>query len=299
MQAEFVKLGYVRPQCNRRVNAVRAIFKWGVSREIVRENVWSALRSLEPLKKGASAAPEGKKRKVIPQEHIERTLAELSPTIAAMAQIHLATAARPSEICLMRIEDIDRTNPDLWVHRLDAHKTDWLEDDGGRVIYLAKPEIEILTPIIKDRTEGYVFRPSDAVAEKHAKKWEDAKRKKKTPSRLKRDAARTKAPRIRLNECYSAVTYRRAIERACVRAEVPRWFPYGLRHTGITNVGLEYGIEAAQHVAGHKDLRTTLNYFHGENAVAKKVALKRNELYTPATPAESETKVSDEKPDGG
>jgi len=55
--------------------------------------------------------------------------------------------------------------------------------------------------------------------------------------------------------------------------------PFGLRHTGVTNVGLEHGIEAARHVAGHKDLRTTLGYFHGENAVAKEVALKRNEQY--------------------
>jgi len=82
-----------------------------------------------------------------------------------------------------------------------------------------------------------------------------------------------------LNECYHAPAYRRAIERACQRAGVPHWFPYGLRHTGVTNVGLEHGIEAAQHVAGHKDLRTTLNYFHGEDVVAKNVALKRNERY--------------------
>jgi integrase len=174
-----------------------------------------------------------------------------------------------------------------------------LENDDGKVIYLAKPEIAILTPIIKDRTEGYVFRPSDAISEKHTKKWEQAKRKKKTPSRLKRDAARAKAPKVRCNECYSAVSYRKAIERACMKAKVPHWFPYGLRHTGITIVGLECGIEAAQHVAGHKDLRTTLGYFHGEDAIAKGVALKRNERYkatvdtdAPTTLTEQETKIA-------
>ena len=299
LRVEFVKRGYVRQQCNKRAGHIRSIFKWGVSRELIAAETWNALRSLEYIKKGETNAPEGKKRKAIPQDYIERTLAALSPTVAAMARIHLATAARPSEICLMRIEDIDRTDPDLWVFRLDAHKTDWLEDDGGRVIYMAKPEIEILTPIIKDRTEGYVFRPQDAVAEKHAKKWAQAKRQKKTPSRSKRDAERAVAPKVKFNECYDASAYRRAIQRGCLKAGVPRWFPYGLRHTGVTNVGLEHGIEAAQHVAGHRDLRTTLGYFHGENAVAKEVALKRNKLYTPAIPAESETKVSDEKPDGG
>ena len=109
LRAEFVKLGYVRQQCNKRASLVRTIFKWGVSRELIATDIWNALRSLEPLKKGETTAPEGKKREIVPAEHIGRTLAELSPTIAAMVQIHLATAARPSEICEMKIEHIDRT----------------------------------------------------------------------------------------------------------------------------------------------------------------------------------------------
>jgi integrase len=299
LRVEFVKRGYVRQQCNKRAGHVRSIFKWGVSHELIAADIWNALRSLEYIKKGETIAPEGKKRRAIPLEHIERTLAELSPTLAAMARIHLATAARPSEICLMRIEDIDRANPDLWIYRLDAHKTDWQENDCGKVIYLAKPEITILTPVIKDRTDGYVFRPQDAIAENRAKKWEQAKSQKKTPSRQKRDAERAKEPKVEFNECYDAAVYRRAIERACVKAGVPHWFPYSLRHTGVTNVGLEHGIEAAQHIAGHRDLRTTLGYFHGEDTIAKGVALKRNERYkamgdtdAPTTLTEQETKIA-------
>jgi integrase len=109
LRVEFVKRGYVRQQCNKRAGHVRSIFKWGVSHELIAADIWNALRSLEYIKKGETIAPEGKKRRAIPLEHIERTLAELSPTLAAMARIHLATAARPSEICLMRIENIDRT----------------------------------------------------------------------------------------------------------------------------------------------------------------------------------------------
>ena len=153
------------------------------------------------------------------------------------------------------------------------------EGFDDKVLYLAKPEIDLLMPIIGERTEGYVFRPEDAVAENKVKKWEQAKRKKKTPSRQKRDEGRAKRPRRKFKEFYTADAYRRAIERACLRAGVAHWFPYALRHTGITNVGLEHGIEAAQHVAGHRDLRTTRGYFHGENAIAKSVAMKRNERY--------------------
>jgi hypothetical protein len=39
---------------------------------------------------------------------------------------------------------------------------------------------------------------------------------------------------------------------------------------------LEHGVEAAQHTAGHKDIKMTLKYFHGENEIAKRVALARN-----------------------
>jgi integrase len=279
LRAEFVKYGYVRQQCNKRASLVRTIFKWGVSHELIPADIWDALRSLEPLRKGQTKAPEGKRRKAIPKEFIERTLKELSPTIATMVRVHLATAARPSEICEMKIEYIDRNHPDLWVVRPPEHKNDWREEFEDRILYLAKPEIDLIAPIIGERTEGYVFRPQDAVRENKAKKWEQAKRKKKTPSRLQRDKERAKRPKQQLTEYYQAPAYRRAIERACQRAGVPHWFPYGLRHTDVTNVGLEHGIEAAQHVAGHKDLRTTLNYFHGEDVVAKNVALKRNEQY--------------------
>jgi len=163
---------------------------------------------------------------------------------------------------------------------------------------LAKPEIELLLPIIGERTDGYVFRPQDVVAETKVKRQEAAKSKKKTPSRQKRDASRAKNPRQHFNECYTADAYRRAIERACKRAGVSHWFPYGLRHTGITNVGLEHGIEAAQHVAGHRDLKTTRNYFHGENIVAKSVALKRNERYVPESEVKS-SEISTSKADDG
>ena len=279
LRAEFVKSGYVRQQCNKRVSLVRTIFKWGVGREIVAESVWNALRSLEPLRKGESAAPEGKKREIVPTDYIERTLAELTPTVAKMVCLHLATAARPTEICGIRIENIDRSNPDLWVVYLPEHKNDWREDFDDKFLYLAKTEIDLIVSVIGERTEGYLFRPADAMAEHKAKRRASIKSEKKSPSRQKRDEDRAKRSKQKFNEFYTADAYRKAIERACQRAGVPHWFPYGLRHTGITNVGLEHGIEAAQHVAGHRDLRTTRGYFHGENAIAKSVAMKRNERY--------------------
>jgi integrase len=110
---------------------------------------------------------------------------------------------------------------------------------------------------------------------------------KKQPSRAARDAERAKNPKQEFGECYDFHGYRKAVYRACDRAGVPRWFPYQLRHTGITLIGLEHGVEAAQHTAGHRDIKTTLLYFHGENEIAKRVARSRNEpKKTPVAPKE-------------
>ena len=194
--------------------------------------------------------------------------------------IHLAVAGRPTEICEIRIENIDRQSEDLWVVTLDHHKTDNLENAETKIFYLAKPEIDVLLPIIGKRTEGYIFRPIDALHYDKERRAVGAVHTKKQPSRIARDAERAKNPKREFGEYYDFNAYRKAVYRACDRAGVARWFPYQLRHTGVTLIGLEHGVEAAQHTAGHRDIKTTLRYFHGENEIAKRVALSRNK---PAT----------------
>ena len=39
--------------------------------------------------------------------------------------------------------------------------------------------------------------------------------------------------------------------------------------------------------AGHRDIKTTLRYFHGENEIAKRVALSRNKPATVKSTTES------------
>jgi integrase len=161
-----------------------------------------------------------------------------------MVEIHLATAARPTEICEMRIENIDRKTDDLWAVRLDHHKTDYLENAETKILYLAKPEIDVLLPLIGERTEGYIFRPIDSILYEKERRATGAVFVKKQPSRAARDAERAKNPKQEFGECYDFHAYRKAVYRACDRAGIVRWFPYQLRHTGITRIGLEHGVEA-------------------------------------------------------
>ena len=284
---EFVQKRYVRREINCRVQVIQFIFRWGASHKIVPASVHHELKTLIPIKKGEYDLPESRERPIVSLADIEKTLAELSPVVRVMVQVHLATAARPTEVCELRIENIDRKGEDLWAVRLDHHKMAHLENADTKILYLAKPEIDVLLPLIGQRTEGYIFRPIDAMRYEKERRATGAVFTKKQPSRAARDAERAKNPKQEFGECYDFSAYRKAIYRACDRAGVPRWFPYQLRHTGITLIGLEHGVEAAQHTAGHRDIKMTQRYFHGENEIAKRVALARNKpAVAPAVPKE-------------
>ena len=96
---EFIKKQYVRREINCRVQVVQHIFRWGVSYKIVPASVYHELKALIPIKKGEHNLPESKERPIVSLDDINKTIAELSPIIRAMVIIHLATAARPTEIC--------------------------------------------------------------------------------------------------------------------------------------------------------------------------------------------------------
>ena len=276
----WIQNGYVRQKINERTMVVKGMFRWGASYKIVPASVWHELQTLLPIKKGEYNLPESRERQTVSLTDIEKTLAELSPILRAMVIIHLATAARPTEICEMRIENINRQSKDLWEVKLNHHKMDYRENAKPKILFLAKPEIDVLLPLIGQRTEGYIFRPIDAILYDKQRRANGVVHVKKQPSRAARDAERAENPKLKVGECYDFTAYRKAIYRACDRAGVARWFPYQLRHTGVTLIGLEHGMAAAQHTAGHKDSRVTERYFHGKNEIARQVALARNK---PAT----------------
>jgi integrase len=290
---EFIQRGFVRQKINWRVRRIQFMFRWGASYKIVPASVYQELKTLIPIKKGEYDLPESRERQTISLADIEKTLAELSPVLRAMVIVHLAVAGRPTAICTMRIENIDRQAEDLWAITVQD-KMDYLEDSEAKILYLAKTEIDVVLPLIGDRTEGYIFRPIDAIGYDKQRRANGAANMKKQPSRAARDAERSNNPKLNVGECYDFTAYRKAVYRACDRAGVARWFPYQLRHTGVTLIGLEHGIEAAQHTAGHKDIKTTLRYFHGENEIAKRVALSRNKPATAKKQSPSQDAVISE-----
>ena len=100
---EFIQKRYVRRKINDRVQGIIFVFRWGVAYKIVPATVYHELKALIPIKKGEYDLPETKERPIVSLDDIEKTLAELSPVIRAMVIIHLATAARPTEVCELKI----------------------------------------------------------------------------------------------------------------------------------------------------------------------------------------------------
>ena len=75
-----------------------------------------------------------------------------------------------------------------------------------------------------------------------------------------------------MGECYDTNSYRKAIERACTKADVPRWTPHRLRHNAATRIRKEFGLEAAQILLGHAQADVTQIYAEVDHAKAIKVA---------------------------
>lgn len=67
-------------------------------------------------------------------------------------------------------------------------------------------------------------------------------------------------------------SYRHAISRACEQLKLPRWTPHWLRHNVATRVRDEFGIEAAQAMAGHSSPLMTAHYASKMDGLAAKVA---------------------------
>jgi integrase len=107
VQKHFVKQGYSRNYCNKLVNYVRSVFRWGAINELVPKSTPYILKLISPLLAGKTTAPESPPRQDVPDDVVDATLPHLLPTVAAMVRVQRAAVMRPSEVCRMKVGDID------------------------------------------------------------------------------------------------------------------------------------------------------------------------------------------------
>ena len=110
---------------------------------------------------------------------------------------------------------------------------------------------------------GYLFPPYEAYIETHKKSSNQHIRGVKRP---------TKGTARAIGECYTADSYRRAVTRACEKAEIPVWTPYQLRHNYGDKVDKEFDRNTARAALGHSDFDATEWYVESDLSLVEQVA---------------------------
>ena len=121
VQAAMVDAGWTRKYVNRSVGRVRRVFKWAVSREMIPVEIYQALRTVDPLLAGRTAAPEGGTRRAVPADDLRAVKAVLCDRHRDVLDLLVLTGARPSELLGLTTAGIDRSG-EVWVAKLARHK---------------------------------------------------------------------------------------------------------------------------------------------------------------------------------
>jgi len=186
----------------------------------------------------------------------------------AMIQLQLLTGARPGEVTTMRGCDL-KTDGKTWEYRPQRHKTQHC--GKSRVVFLGPKAQDVIREFLNTDMQAYLFSPRDVVDELNARRR--AQRKSPmTPSQSKR--TRKAKPKRQPGKRYTKDSYRHAIQRACDKADVPRWHPHQLRHNAATWIRRKTDVDTARTVLGHSTLDVTEIYAEKDFDTARSIMEK-------------------------
>jgi integrase len=151
----MIKMGWSRYYINKATGIIRRCFTWCASEELVDANTALALRTVQGLRKGRTAAREKPPVLPVPDEILEATLPFLSDLAADVIRLMRLTGARPGEIVGLSAKQIDRTDPECWRCDLVDHKT--AHHEKSRVIFVGPRGQEILKRRILKAGRGPLF----------------------------------------------------------------------------------------------------------------------------------------------
>jgi integrase len=239
-----------RKTVNDVVGRVRQLFKWAVGRELVPEGRIVALQQVAPLMPGQTTARDNPPKRPVSDKEFLAALQHLPPVLADLLRVVVLTGCRTGEACQLTRDCIDMKD-EAWEWRPKTHKTAWRGHE--RVIFIGPRVQEILRPyIVKANGDAaFLFSPREAMVQLG---YEE-------PSRRVRDH-------------YDTDSARRAIVRACEAHGIPQWTPHRLRHTRLTNVRNEFGLDHAQAIGGQKSARVAEIYAAVSHEKAREVALQ-------------------------
>jgi len=247
----MVGLGWKRETVNKGVRFIVAAFRWAASEELVKADVHTSLATIPNLKLGEMGVEDGDAVPPAPESHVDAACDHLPRQIVAMIRLQILTGMRPGEVVTMRRCDIDTTGK-VWIYRPVTHKT--AHRGKTREVLLGPKAIAVLAQFLSGlRFDAHLFDPKQAHAEQKAVGATQRRREGQQPNDRKTDRV--------MGDHYTTGSYRRAVQRACDKAEVNRWSPNQLRHNAATTMRKEHGLEAAALLLGHSEATVTAKHY--------------------------------------
>lgn len=256
---------------NRRTQAIRALFTWGVAEELLPGTVLEALKAVKGLRRGkAPGTYEPEPVRPVLWEHVAETLPHLPRPLRDLVEVLWHTGARCGELLALKAGDLDRSGP-VWTYTPTEHKTSaW---GHTRCICFGPEAQAVLRRAMMRHGMGCLFPPSDAIRE-----WSEGCQTHRRPDQKPNinESGRTLGDHYRTDTV--GVALRRAIQRcnedraARGLAPIPAWHLHQMRHSYATRARQAFGIEAARAALGHKDAGITLTYAEMDKNLASTVA---------------------------
>jgi integrase len=100
---------------------VKRAFKWAASEELIPASACEALRTLAGLRRGRTTAREAAPVGPVDDATVDATIPHLPPYVRAIVELMRYTGMRPSEVCTMTLNQIERGA--VWTYIPNRHKT--------------------------------------------------------------------------------------------------------------------------------------------------------------------------------
>jgi integrase len=284
VQQRLVEMDHSRTTINSTCGAIKRMFKWAASHELVPVATYQALATVPGLRSGRTAAREPAPIMPVDDAVVEATLPHLPHVVADMVRFQRLTGCRPTEVCQLRPMDMDR-NGDVWQYRPASHKTE--HHGRERVIFVGPKAQAVIDSYLLREPSVYCFCPAESEKKRHVEMRTRRKTKVQPSQRNRRKARPQRAPAT----SYTKDSYGRSIRRGVTKAnkaiqkdaeqfgiDNPKlldfWAPNRLRHTRATEVRRQFGLEAAQVILGHAKADVTQVYAERDHALADDVMRK-------------------------
>lgn len=269
IQHHMIQTGLSRRVINSRIGRIKRLFRWAVSEELAPASLSHSLDTVAGLQRGRTEAREIEPVSPVADEVVEATLPHLPRIVADMVRFHRLTGCRPSEVCMVRPCDLDRSDI-VWLYRPESHKSE--HHGRERTIAIGPQAQQVLAPYLLRDSTTYCFSPSESNRERMAK----LRANRKTKVQPSQTSRAVRNPRKKPGDRYTRLSYLSAIHRACAKAFPPpdnltaeekrqwvkshHWHPNQLRHAVATKINSRFGLEAAQVVLGHSKADVTQVY---------------------------------------